>query len=85
MVEDQIDELQEQTSEGIRGKIAQLQLQIDKLTKEMKTAAAASGIAGKVRELQDKLVMIESKIKVCCDASTASQKKYQDYLEELNK
>ena len=85
MIEDQIDELQEQTSEGIRGKIAQLEIQLEKLRKELKTAESASGIGAKVRELQDKLVMIESKIQVCSNASTESQKKYQDYLEELNK
>ena len=85
MIEDQIDELQEQTTEGIRGKIHQLELQLDKLRKELQKAESSSGIAARVRDLQDKLVMIESKIQVCSDASTESQKKYQEYLEELNK
>ena len=85
MIEDQIDELQEQTTEGIRGKIHQLELQLDKLRKELQKAESASGIGAKVRDLQDKLVMVERKIQVCSDAATESQKKYQEYLEELNK
>lgn len=84
-IEDEIDELEEQSSEGIRGKIAQLELKLDKLRKELEKAESASDIDGKKRDLQDKLVMVERKIKVCCDASTESQKKYQEYIEELNK
>ena len=85
MIEDKIDELEEQTTEGIRGKIHQLELQLEKLRKELEKAESASGIGATVRELQDKLVIIERKINMCCDASTESQKKYQEYIEELNK